>query len=77
VVWAGTYTNPAGRLCAIHSGGAHCYGEDGSLGRAVISLYEDSGGNLWAGAMTGLWRWKPGPPEHYPMPDPMNPGSFN
>jgi ligand-binding sensor domain-containing protein len=33
-------------------------------------LYEDSGGNLWAGAATGLWRWKPGPPKLYPMPDP-------
>ena len=36
----------------------------------VDSLYEDSGGNLWAGAQTGLWRWKPGPPKLYPMPDP-------
>ena len=32
------------------------------------SLYEDSGGNLWAGVPTGLWRWKPGPPKLYPMP---------
>ena len=35
------------------------------------SLYEDSRGNLWAGASTGLWRWKPGPPKLYPMPEPM------
>ena len=21
--------------------------------------------------MTGLWRWKPGPPTHYPLPDPV------
>src|SRR5262249_45719665 len=24
----------------------------------------------WAGASNGLWRWKPGPPQLYPMPDP-------
>ena len=38
----------------------------------VLSLYEDSRGNLWAGAATGLWRWKPGPPKLYPMPDPAS-----
>ena len=32
-------------------------------------MYEDSGGNLWAGAANGLWRWKPGPPKLYPMPE--------
>src|SRR6185503_11748533 len=36
----------------------------------VTSLYEDSRGNIWAGAANGLWRWKPGPPRLYPMPDP-------
>ena len=29
-------------------------------------------GQPWAGTMTGLWRWKPGPPKVYPMPDPAN-----
>ena len=68
-VWAGGFVASTGRLCAIQSGGTHCYGEDGSFGREVISLYEDSRGYLWAGAATGLWRWKPGPPKLYPMPD--------
>jgi len=69
-VWVGTFGLPTGRLCAIQSSSnATCYGEDGSLGRGVISLYEDIGGNLWAGATTGLWRWKPGPPKRYPTPD--------
>jgi ligand-binding sensor domain-containing protein len=67
-VWAGGAQASTGRLCAIQGGSAQCYGEDGSLGREVTSLYEDSRGNLWAGATTGLWRWKPGPPERYPMP---------
>ena len=54
----------------IQSGNTQCYGEDGRFGSGVTPLYEDSGGNLWAGAMNGLWRWKPGPPKLYPMPDP-------
>jgi ligand-binding sensor domain-containing protein/signal transduction histidine kinase len=69
MVWAGGFASNTGRLCAIQISGAHCYGEDGSFGREVISLYEDSHGYLWAGAATGLWRWKPGPPKLYPMPD--------
>lgn len=67
-IWAGG-TLSARKLCAIQSGSVLCYGEDGSLGGGVLSLYEDNGGNLWAGAFTGLWRWKPGPPKRYPTPD--------
>ena len=67
-VWAGGWASPTGRLCAIKDG-AKCYGEDGSLGAGVLSLYEDNGGNLWAGAENGLWRWRPGPPKLYPMPE--------
>jgi len=63
-VWAGGSV-PTGRLCAIQKSGVQCYGDDGSLGPAVESLYEDSEGNVWTGAATGLWRWKPGPPKHY------------
>jgi signal transduction histidine kinase/ligand-binding sensor domain-containing protein len=69
-VWAGELATPAGRLCAIQGGTVRCYGENASLGYGVLSLYEDSRGNLWAGAATGLWRWKPGPSKLYPMPDP-------
>jgi len=69
-VWAGAAQVPTGRLCEIHSGRIRCHGEDGSLGRGVLSLYEDSRGNLWAGARTGLWRRRPGLPKLYPMPDP-------
>jgi signal transduction histidine kinase/ligand-binding sensor domain-containing protein len=69
-IWAGVSGTPAGRLCAIRRGSVQCYGGDGTLGRSVASLYEDSRGNLWAGAATGLWRWKPGPPSKlYPTPD--------
>ena len=60
-----------GRLCAIQGGSVQCYWRGWQSGTGVLSLYEDSRGNLWAGARTGLWRWKPGPPKLYPMPDPV------
>src|SRR4029450_4544976 len=68
-IWVAGWAPSVGRLCRIQSGDMQCYGEDGRFGSGVTPLYEDSGGNLWAGAMNGLWRWKPGPPRLYPMPD--------
>src|SRR5271166_2179221 len=67
-VWAGSLASPTGRLCAMRSGGAQCYGEDGIFGRGVFSLYEDNSGTLWVGAQSGLWRWKPGPSKRYATP---------
>jgi signal transduction histidine kinase/ligand-binding sensor domain-containing protein len=64
-VWAGGFGGPTGMFCAIRGGSTACYGDDGSLGVAVASLYEDSDGSLWVGAATGLWRWSPGPPTRY------------
>jgi signal transduction histidine kinase/ligand-binding sensor domain-containing protein len=66
-VWAGADAIPTGRLCAFNGAGTRCYGEDGSLGRGVTSLYEDGHSNLWVGAATGLWQWTPGRPQHFPM----------
>jgi PAS domain S-box-containing protein len=65
-VWAGGFGSPTGKLCAMRGESTNCYGDDGSLGAAVTSLYEDGDGSLWVGAATGLWRWKPGPPRRYP-----------
>src|SRR5271165_1493879 len=56
-----------GRLCSVRVAKTPCYGA-GSFGYSVPALYEDHKGNLWASAQTGLWRWAPGPPEHYPLP---------
>ena len=71
-VWAGimggTSDTPGGRLCAIRSGRSECYLQGGAFGIFVWSLYEDGSGELWAAAASGLWRWKPGPPQRYPMP---------
>ena len=68
-VWAGILADP-GKLCAIQSGRAQCYLQDGAFGSFVWSLGEDSSGALWAGAESGLWRWRPGPPKRYEMPGP-------
>jgi ligand-binding sensor domain-containing protein/signal transduction histidine kinase len=66
-VWAAALER-AGRLCAIRGGGAKCSGEDGAFGRAVWALHEDGSGTLWAGAESGLWRVRPGPPQRYRTP---------
>jgi len=63
-VWVGSL-EPSGRLCAVRSGSAKCYGEDSVFGRAVWALYEDSSGALWAAAQSGLWRIRPGPLKRY------------
>jgi ligand-binding sensor domain-containing protein len=34
----------------------------------VVGLFEDSKGNLWAGVKDGIWRWKPGTSNFYPVP---------
>jgi PAS domain S-box-containing protein len=75
--WVGASSgSPPGRLCGIREGKTRCYGQDGSLGKGVFSLYEDSAGNLWALADLGLWHWKPGPPKHYDVPQPVLPNSL-
>jgi signal transduction histidine kinase/ligand-binding sensor domain-containing protein len=69
-MWAAGWAPTIGRLCGIQSGKTECYGQDGRFGNGVTPLFEDSRGDLWAGAMTGLWRWNPGPPNLYPVPYP-------
>jgi signal transduction histidine kinase/ligand-binding sensor domain-containing protein len=69
-IWAGSIGVPTGRLCAIRSGTTQCYGQDGAVGRTLLSLWNDGAGNLWAGAETGLWRWSPAPRQFYAVPHP-------
>ena len=70
-MWAG------GIGWASGAGSARFGAADGSAtGRTAVSarsyssLYEDRTGNLWVGAASGLWRWRPGPPKRYAIPDP-------
>ena len=60
VVWAGLHA----RLCSVRSGKAECSEPSPFLrGVAMLSLFEDDEGRLWAaGPGSGLWQWKPGPP---------------
>ena len=60
----------APQICAIGNTRARCYGNDASLDRGgwINELYEDRRGTLWAVARYGIWRWRPGLPEFYPLP---------
>jgi len=71
-MWAGGFGIPNGTLCAIETGSVHCDGQDGSLGKGVVGLYEDSRGYLWVGVSNGFWRWKPGSAKFYPLPGQLN-----
>ena len=57
-----------GRLCAVRVGETQCYGA-GSFGGSVPAVYEDSRRNLWASTQTGLWRWAPGLPKLFRLPN--------
>jgi PAS domain S-box-containing protein len=61
-IWAGELADH-GRLCAVRHGQAQCDQANGGFGTFVWSLAEDRTGALWAGAESGLWRWRPGPPQ--------------
>jgi ligand-binding sensor domain-containing protein/signal transduction histidine kinase len=67
LVWVGVGGVPTGRLCSIQKDSVRCYGEDGSFGRGIFGLYQDSKGTLWAGSEVGLSRWVSGSPTFYPM----------
>ena len=67
-VWASAASATGGKLCSLQQSRVQCSGENGALGRGAFNLYEDSKGQLWAGVKNGLWRWRPGPPQFYPLP---------
>ena len=69
-IWTGWYSTPKGNLCSIQKGRVQCYGQSGALGKGVFAVYQDSSGTLWGGAVGGLWRWSPGPPNFRWVPAP-------
>jgi PAS domain S-box-containing protein len=66
-IWAGLLAAP-GKLCAVRDGQARCDQPEGGFGAFVWSVTEDGSGALWASAQSGLWRWKPGPPQRFDAP---------
>jgi signal transduction histidine kinase/ligand-binding sensor domain-containing protein len=66
VVWASTFGNPGGKVCAFRTTGVVC---DGGIGRNVFAFYEDRTGNLWAGATYSLWRLRPDFAKYLPTPE--------
>jgi signal transduction histidine kinase/ligand-binding sensor domain-containing protein len=62
-IWIGTYDDSGSRLCNVRMGVVQCE----ALEPGIEALYEDSKGTLWVGERKGIWRWKPGTPEFYPM----------
>jgi signal transduction histidine kinase/streptogramin lyase len=66
-VWAGVLADK-GQLCALRGGHVQCSMPQAGFGGFVWSLAQDRSGALWANAESGLWRWSPGTPKHYPMP---------
>ncbi len=66
-IWVGA-KGPDGKLCEIGNGSVRCGPEMGGVDRGVFGLHKDSKGNLWVGLETGVWRWRPGPPEFYAVP---------
>ena len=69
-IWVGAYGLPEGLLCQIEKGTVRCYPDIRGLGQGGNQFHEDARGNLWIGVQLGMWRWKPGPPEFYPAPQP-------
>ena len=65
-IWAGGLSVPLGKLCQIRNGHTECF-EDKTFGRGIVELYEDKKGQLWVEGQQGLWRWKPDPPQFFPL----------
>jgi ligand-binding sensor domain-containing protein len=72
-LWVGVYSfdaaSPGSSLCAIRDRRTECYGRDGRFGARMGAPLQDRHGNLWVATAMGLWRWQPGPPQLYPLPD--------
>ena len=58
-----------GGLCDIRSGAVHCERDKQMFGSGVMALYEDSKGTLWLGLRNGLYRWGPGSPQFFSIPE--------
>jgi signal transduction histidine kinase/ligand-binding sensor domain-containing protein len=68
-IWAAEWAvaSTDGGVCTIRDARVQCYGNDSRLDHGIDGLYEDRGGELWAGTVHGVWRWKPAPAKFFPM----------
>ena len=72
-VWAGINAGEGNAsLCSIRGEAVDCDGDDGALGRFVLSIHADAAGGLWVGAATGVWRWGAATRTHYPVAGPLS-----
>jgi signal transduction histidine kinase/ligand-binding sensor domain-containing protein len=73
VVWVASVSQASDRakICTMLDGGAHC--DEDRYGQWVGSLHEDSKGQVWAAAATGLWRLRPEAPKLQALPAPLAP----
>jgi len=67
-IWVAGANTPTGYLCAVRAGVLKCDSQAGRFASGVHSLYENRG-DLWLGTSDSLWRWDPGPPQRFPLPD--------
>ncbi len=74
-VWVSATFPTTGLICALRGTRTECTGENGSLGASGPALYQTQDGALWASTDSDLWRWRPGSPKHYSLPEPA-PGSY-
>ena len=70
-VWVGGQSSTTGLLCAIRGGIPQCIGEDNRFG-ATASAYVDHNEGLWVAGTNNVWRWKPGSPKRYSLPEPLS-----
>ena len=68
-IWVGTDGPTNGKFCEIRNGSVRCHPEIAGVAGGVFGLHEDREGNLWVGLSMRVWRWKPGPPVFYSVPD--------
>jgi signal transduction histidine kinase/ligand-binding sensor domain-containing protein len=70
-VWAEGWSATKAMVCSIGKGKVDCYGENAIIGAVTATggLYRDRKENIWVGVVNGVWRWSPGPPNFYSLPD--------
>lgn len=67
-IWVGGASGAKAFVCTIGDDSSDCYGDNGSLGGAVLGLYRDASGALWAAGTDRIWKLKPNPVSSVALP---------